>query len=296
MKCLVTGGAGFIGSHLVDRLLDEGNSVTILDNLFTGKKENVDVGASFVLGDILDPQLDYLYEDIDTVFHLAALTRPQVSILEPESFNKVNVEGTLKVVRNCVEYNSKLVFVSSSSLYGEQEQYPTPEDAVPHPMSPYALTKLIGEQYCKLYEVLDGLKANYIRPFNVFGLRQNPAGGYAAAVPAFIEALSQNKPGNITGDGEQRRDFTYVDDVVDLIIKAGESEVYGEAFNAGAGNNHSINELYNVISKVMGKDIPPKHIEPVVEPHTTLADTSKGLRLLGWTPKVSLEEGIGRML
>lgn len=297
IKCLVTGGAGFIGSHLVERLLDEGHSVTIIDNLYTGKKENVDVGASFVLGDINDPQLDYLYEEIDSVFHLAALTRPQVSILEPESFEKVNAGGTLRVVLNCVRAKvSKLVFVSSSSIYGEQEKYPTPEDAIPNPMSPYALTKIIGEQYCKLYEVLNGLKANYVRPFNVFGARQNPAGGYAAAVPKFIEALSQDKPGNITGDGEQRRDFTYVDDVVDLIIKAGESDLYGEAFNAGAGNNHSINELYEVICKAMGKNIPPNHVEAVVEPHVTLADTSKGLKLLGWTPKVSLEEGIRRML
>jgi nucleoside-diphosphate-sugar epimerase len=299
MKALVTGGAGFIGSHLVDRLLAEGHKVVVIDNFFMGKWENLQynhpnilIYPTTIMGEIAG-----LYMDVDIVFHLAALTRPQVSILEPEESTRVNIEGTLNVIRHCLKKKvKKLVFVSSSSLYGEQEKLPTPEDAVPHPMSPYALTKLVGEQYCKLYEVLEGLKANYIRPFNVYGKRQNPAGGYAAAVPAFIEALSQDKPGNITGDGEQRRDFTYVDDVVDLIIKAGESEVSGEAFNAGAGNNHSIIELYQTISDVMGKNIPPKHIPAVVEPHMTLADTSKARRILGWEPKVSLEEGIRRMV
>jgi nucleoside-diphosphate-sugar epimerase len=238
-----------------------------------------------------------LYREVDTVFHLAALTRPQVSILEPESFNKINVEGTLNVIQSCIKKGvKKLVFVSSSSLYGEQDVFPTPESATPHPMSPYALTKLVGEQYCKLYGMLNGLKANYIRPFNVYGKRQSPEGGYAAAVPKFIESLKQDKAGNITGDGEQRRDFIYVDDVVDLIVKAAETEVFGEAFNAGSGNNYSINELYETISNVMRKDIPPNYVNPVVEPHMTLADTSKARSLLGWAPKVSLEEGIRRML
>jgi nucleoside-diphosphate-sugar epimerase len=299
MKYLVTGGAGFIGSHLVERLLSEGHKVVVVDDFSMGKWENIPVNdpnlviyPTTIMGEIAG-----LYRGVDKVFHLAALTRPQVSILNPEDSTRVNVLGTLNVIQCCLKNDvKKLVFVSSSSLYGEQDQYPTPENATPHPMSPYALTKLVGEQYCKLYEVLNGLKANYIRPFNVYGSRQSPEGGYAAAVPKFIEALTSDQPGNITGDGEQRRDFTYVDDVVDLIIKASEVEVYGEAFNAGAGNNHSINELYKTISNVLGKDIPPKYIAPVVEPHMTLADTSKGLRMLGWKPKVSLEEGIRRML
>jgi len=299
MKALVTGGAGFIGSHLVDRLLAEGHKVVVIDNFFMGKWENLQynhpnilIYPTTIMGEIAG-----LYMDVDIVFHLAALTRPQVSILEPEESTRVNIEGTLNVIRHCLKKKvKKLVFVSSSSLYGEQEKLPTPEDAVPHPMSPYALTKLVGEQYCKLYEVLEGLKANYIRPFNVYGTRQSIEGGYGAAVPKFIEALGQNKPGEITGDGEQRRDFTYIDDVVELIISASETDIYGEAFNAGAGHNYSINELYQTISKVMDKDIAPKHIEAVVEPHTTLADISKAKKLLGWKPKISLEEGLRRTI
>lgn len=298
MKYICTGGAGFIGSHLVERLLFEGNKVIVIDDFSTGKmqnlpeNENLEVWNTSILSDN-----ESVYENVDVVFHLAALTRPQVSMLRPEDTTNVNVIGTLKVIRNCVKNKVKrLVFVSSSSLYGDQEVFPESENAVPNPMSPYGLSKLMGEQYCKLYEKLDGLKANYIRPFNVYGTRQSTEGGYGAAVPKFIEALGQDKAGEITGDGEQRRDFTYIDDVVDLMISASQSDVYGEAFNAGAGHNYSINELYATISKIMGKNIPAKHIEAVVEPHMTLADTSKAWSMLRWKPRIGLEEGLRRTI
>jgi UDP-glucose 4-epimerase len=298
MKTLVTGGAGFIGSHLVERLLFEGNKVIVIDDLTTGKmdnlphNDNLEVWVTSIMADN-----DEIYKNVDVVFHLAALTRPQVSMLRPEDTTEINVIGTLKVIRNCIKNKVKrLVFVSSSSLYGDQKVLPESEDATPNPMSPYGLSKLMGEQYCKLYEKLEGLEANYIRPFNVYGTRQSIEGGYGAAVPRFIEALNENKPGEITGDGEQRRDFTYIDDVVDLMISASETDIYGEAFNAGAGHNYSINELYQTVSKVMGKDIPPKHVEAVVEPHVTLADTSKAWSLLRWKPRISLEEGLRRTI
>jgi len=297
MKYLVTGGAGFIGGHLVDKLLSDGHQVTVIDNFSTGKWENLQFDHPNILiyPTTIMGEIGGLYAGVDIVFHLAALTRPQVSILEPEETTKVNVLGTLNVIRHCLRNKVKnLVFVSSSSIYGEQDELPITENALPHPLSPYALTKLVGEQYCELYRRLVGLKANYVRPFNVYGKRQNTEGGYGAAVPKFIEALKQGKSGEITGDGEQRRDFIYIDDVVNLLIKVSEAEVCGEAFNAGTGVNYSINELYQTVCKVIGKDIPPKHIPAVLEPHTTLADISKAKRLLGWEPKVSLEEGLRR--
>src|SRR5258706_11739487 len=218
MKILCTGGAGFIGSHLVERLLNEGHVVTVLENFSTSKRKNLPMDNKNlkVFGvDILDVTTNH-YQGLDIVFHLAAATRPQWSIQYPVASNVVNVEGTLKVFKNCVDNKVKrVVFVSSSSLYGFQEKLPTKETDVPYPMSPYGLQKLIGKEYAKLYERMYGLEVNCVRPFNVYGTRQNNS-GYAAAVPKFIELLSKNEPCSITGDGEQSRDFTYVDDVVDI--------------------------------------------------------------------------------
>ncbi|MFA5036106.1 MAG: NAD-dependent epimerase/dehydratase family protein [Candidatus Izemoplasmatales bacterium] len=295
MKYLVLGGCGFIGSHLVDRLVE--NEVMVLDDLSTGSLDNLPFNPNVmferrsILGDI-----GKYFEGVDVVFHLAAKTRPQESIKEPELYNKINIDGTLNVLKNCVEHKVKrLVFVSSSSLYGIQEG-PSHEDVTPNPMSPYALTKLIGEQYCRLYQRLYNLQSNYIRPFNVFGKRQPPGGGYAAVVPSFIDALKKGEQPFITGDGEQRRDFVFVEDVVDLIILASESKVYGEAFNAGLGKNVSINELYKTICTLMGKDVEPKYVEAVFEPREVLADITKAKELLGYTPKFTLEEGLRTML
>jgi len=298
-KVLVTGGAGFIGSHLTDRLLADENQVVVVDNFSTGKWENLQQHHLNILiykRSILD-DIGKLFEGVDVVFHLAALTRPQESIKEPSSYNSVNIEGTLSVLNNCHKHKIKrLVFVSSSSLYGTQETFPTPESATPIPLSPYALTKLIGEQYCKLFERLYGLEANCIRPFNVFGARQNPSGGYAAAVCKFIDMLSKGETPYITGDGEQNRDFVFVEDVIDLMILASESEVYGEAFNAGSETNITINNLYKTICSVMNKDVKPDYVPAVLEPRTTLADMSKAKKLLGWESKVSLEEGLRRII
>jgi nucleoside-diphosphate-sugar epimerase len=298
-KVLITGGAGFLGSHLTDRLLGDGHKVIVIDDFSTGKMENLQAdnrNLSIYNRSVLE-DIGNLFEGVDAVFHLAALTRPQESIKEPKLYNYVNIEGTLNILNNCRNHKVKrLVFVSSSSLYGEQDKLPTPETATPNPMSPYALTKLIGEQYCKLFERLYGLEANYIRPFNVFGPRQNPEGGYAAAVPKFIDMLKKGETPYITGDGEQNRDFVAIEDVIDLMVLASESKVYGEAFNAGSGENITINELYKTICGIMGKKVKPNYVPAVLEPRTTLADMGKARRLLGWEPKVSLKEGLERIL
>lgn len=295
MKILVTGGAGFIGSHLVDRLLAEGNQVTVIDNLNTGKKENLDLknpNLTFYHADILDG-LNFFMYGIDVVFHLAALTRPQWSIEHPIESNMVNVQGTLNIFKMAHENKVKrVVFASSSSLYGIQDVFPTPENAPVNTMSPYGLQKWMGEEYAMLFQRMYQLQVNCIRPFNVYGTRQNPTGGYAAAVPKFIDSLKKDQKCFITGNGEQSRDFTYVDDIVDMFVKASESKVSGHSFNAGGGESISINKLYEIISKLMKKDLKPEHIEAVYEPFRTLADTSKARLLLGWKPSVTIEEGL----
>lgn len=307
MNYLVTGGAGFIGSHLVNRLLKDNNKVTVLDghsdhvividNFYEGKYSNLplDPRLTVINSDILG-DIGYLFKDIDVVFHMAALTRPQWSIKYPLESNKVNIDGTVRILEHCRDNKvNRLVFMSSSSMYGETV-YPTPEDVTPHPMCPYALTKSIGEQYCKLFEELYGLKWNAIRPFNVYGPRMNPKSFYSCAVAKFIDAIREGLPINITGDGTQARDLIYIDDVVDQMILMSKSKTTGEAFNCGSGANTSINDLLATIARLMGKEVIATHISPVVEPTQTLADITKASFLLDWQPKISLEEGLRRTI
>lgn len=308
MNYLVTGGAGFIGSHLVDRLLSENNNVTVLDghsmkitvidNFREGKYENLHKDSRLTVydADILG-NIGHLFKNVDIVFHLAALTRPQWSIEHPFEANKVNVDGTLRILEHCRDNKIKrLVFMSSSNLYGDQETYPTREDATPNPMNPYALQKLIGEQYCTLFEKLYGLKSNYIRPFNVYGTRMPLTGVYTCAVAKFIDVIKKRLPLNITGTGQQARDFIYIDDLVDQLLLASTSKITGQAFNCGSGTNTPINTLMKMIADIMGEEIKPIHTPSVFEPNQTLADISKAKELLGWEPKISLEEGLRRTI
>ena len=307
MNYLISGGAGFIGSHLVERLLREDNKITVvdghsnkiivIDDFSEGKYANLPkdprltVYDANILGDI-----GHLFEGIDIVFHLAALTRPQWSMLYPFDTDRVNTGGTIKVLEHSRDHKVKrVVFMSSSSLYGENV-YPTPEDAVPNPMCPYALTKLIGEQYCQIFQKLYGLEFNAVRPFNVYGARMNPKGIYSSAVAKFIEVIYKRLPLHITGSGEQARDFVYVDDLIDQMMLMATSKVHGEAFNCGYGTNTSINDLMGIIARLMGVTIDPIHTPPVVEPTQTLGDISKAERLLGWKPKISLEEGLRKTI
>ncbi len=308
MNYLVTGGAGFIGSHLVDRLLHDDNQVTVIDghsdtvvvidNMYAGKYENLPkdprltVYDADILGDV-----GYLFKDIDIVFHLAALTRPQWSIQYPFQTNQVNVNGTIKVLQHSVEHKIKrFIFMSSSNLYGEQTMYPTAEIAKPNPMNTYALTKLVGELYCKMFEQLHGLEWNAIRPFNAYGTRMPLTGIYTSAVATFIDALKNDKPVEMFGDGNQKRDFIYIDDIIDQMILMASSKVHGEVFNCGSGENHSINELLDIISSILGKEPRPHRNPSQFEPSQTLASITKAEKLLGWRPKIGLKEGLRRTI
>jgi nucleoside-diphosphate-sugar epimerase len=292
-KILVTGGAGFIGSHLVERLLKDGHSVLVIDNLSMGRKENLPnhKNLEFQLVNILDNH-SYSYEDIDIVFHLAALTRPRESMDNPEETYEVNVNGTLKVLEHCKDKKVKrIIFVSSATVYGFQDEYPFTETVILNPVSPYGLSKSMGELYCEFYERLYGMQINIIRPFNVYGLRQRSDGEYAAAIPQFINWLKKGKQPFMRGEGKQARDFVYVDDIVDLLILAGESKLFGKIFNGGSGVTTSIKDLYWMINRLMDKNVRPDIIDAVIESETH-ADISKAKILLGWEPKFTLEEGL----
>jgi UDP-glucose 4-epimerase len=289
MKCLVTGGAGFIGSNLVDKLIEKNYEVIIIDNLSTGKKENINPKAKFYNRDISIMDNFSMFQDVDVVFHTAALARVQPSIEDPVSYDKVNVGGTLKVLKACVDYNVKrFVFSSSSSVYGDidEKDLPTSEETPLNPISPYALHKLIGEQYCKLFSEIYNLETACLRYFNVYGNRMSLEGAYKLVIPIFTEQRLNNNPMTINGDGEQRRDFTYVDDVVDANIKCAEYplELNGDIFNIGNGDSRSVNEIADMI----GGD--RKHLDPVIEPKATLANNEKAKRVLKFNPSMDIED------
>jgi len=299
MRCVVTGGAGFIGSNLVDKLIDDGHEVIIFDNYSTGKKENINPKAKFFLVDIShqpsfeNKTMKDVMTGVDVVFHLAALARVQPSIENPIEYHNTNVNGTLNLLKACVDYDVKrFVFSSSSSVYGdvEEKDLPTSEDANLNPMSPYAIHKLIGEQYCKLFSELYGLETVCLRYFNVYGERQPIEGAYTLVMGVFAQQLLNGKPMTIRGDGEQRRDFTYVGDVVDANIRCMDYplELNGDVFNIGNSDNKSVNQ----IADMMGGS--RTHIEPVIEPRATLANNSKVKRVLSWKPTEDLEKWISK--
>jgi len=291
MRTLVTGGAGFIGSNLVNQLIKNGHDVVIVDNLSTGKKDNINPKAKVWIVDISNVNEDWeeIFDNIDVVFHTAALARVQPSIENPLEYNNVNVTGTLNMLKASVDYKVKrFVFSSSSSVYGNVEQLPTSEGHSLNPMSPYALHKLIGEQYCKLFSELYDLETVSLRYFNVFGDGMSLEGAYKLVIPIFIEQRLNNKPMTIRGDGEQRRDFTYVGDVVDANIKCMDYplELNGDVYNIGNGDNRSVNQIANMI----GGDI--INVKPVIEPRETLADNSKVKKVLGWKTTMKIEDWI----
>ena len=297
MRCVVTGGAGFIGSNLVDKLIDDGHEVIIFDNYSTGKKENVNPKAKFFLVDIShQPSFEHktmndIMSGVDVVFHLAAKARVQPSIENPIEYHNTNVNGTLNMLDACRRYGVKrFIFSSSSSVYGDVEQLPTPEEHELNPMSPYALHKLQGEQYCKLFSELYDLETVCLRYFNVYGERQNTEGAYCLVMGIFAGQLLKGEPMTINGDGENRRDFTYVGDVVDANIRCMDYplELNGEVFNIGNGDNRSVNQIANLLSR----DGDRINREPVIEPKETLANNSKAKKMLGWKPTNKIEDWI----
>ncbi len=299
MKILVTGGAGFIGSHIADALVN-GHEVIVLDNLSTGKKSYVNKKARFFNADIKNfGKIKNLFNGVDYVFHAAAQARIQRSIKDPLETFENNVTGALNVLLASKSAGvKKVVYSASSSAYGEHEKMPLHEDIEIKPKNPYALSKVIGEQLCKLFSELYGLKTISLRYFNVYGPRQFDEGAYATVIGIFLKQKLANKPLTLVGKGTQRRDFTYISDVVKANILSMNSKAgNGEIINIGTGKNYSINEIAEMIlgtnideaiKKGLAGYIPPRPAEV----HETLADISEAKKLLEWQPSVSFEEGL----
>jgi len=289
MKYLVTGGAGFIGSHIVDRLIGQGHDVINVDNLSTGN--NINPTAELVNIDISERRdrikLCQSMEGVDTVFHCAALARVQPSIKNPQKYHKTNVDGTLNVLLSARDSAvRRVVYSASSSAYGDQEQMPLVESMPTAPISPYGLQKLIGEQYCFVFSKCYGLETVSLRYFNVYGERQAVGGAYSTVIGTFLKQKHDRAKLTITNNGEQKRDFTYVGDVVESNILASQSEKVGagEVINIGNGSNYSVNE----IAKIIGGET--ENIGERLEPRETLADNSLAKDRLGWTPKTDVKD------
>lgn len=292
-KAVVTGGAGFIGSHIADALIDAGYEVHVIDSLVSGKREHVPEAAIFHQLDILDTDAILpVIEGAAAVFHEAALPRVQASIDDPMGTHRANVDGTLSVLVAARDGKAgKVIFAASSSAYGNQETLPLSEDLPALPVHPYGLHKLIGEKYMELFAELYGVPTVSLRYFNVYGPRLDPEGPYALAIGRFLKLRKDGEPLTITGDGEQTRDFTHVRDIVRANLCALESNRVGkgEVINIGAGRAISINQLADLIGGER------TYVPARVEAKHTLADTSRARELLDWQPEVAVEDGIAEL-
>ena len=291
-KVVVTGGAGFIGSNLVDVLIAQNIQVIIIDDLSTGKLENINKNAVFLqhdLASISQKELINIFSDIDVVFHLAALARVQPSIEDPFPYHHVNVTATLNVLYAAHKSNvKKVVYSASSSCYGNTDIIPQSEDDPTNPLSPYGLQKYIGEQYCRMFSHVYDLDTVCLRYFNVYGERMSLEGAYCLVTGIFARQMKQGKPLTITNDGHQRRDFTYVGDVVQANILAANyhKKLKGEVFNIGNGKSISINDVADMFG---GKKV---YGEKRLEPFETLANNQKAKSILKWRPLGDLEDWI----
>lgn len=302
MNYLVTGGAGFIGSNLVEELLNKGNSVVVLDDFSTGKKQNLEPHKNNknlkVIRQSITQDLDFIFKkyNFDAIFHLAALPRVQFSIQNPDKTHFVNVNGTFNLLNYARRFETpRFVFSSSSSVYGDQPKLPLKEGFKENPMSPYALHKLFGERYCALFHKLYGVETISLRYFNVYGPRQDPKGTYATLIPKFIDLIQKNIRPTINGDGHQTRDFTYVSDVVAVNILSAltqNKKCIGEVFNIGASNSISVNDVTKYIKALFNSNIEPIHGPALIEPKHTKADIKKAKKLLDWSPKVTFSQGL----
>jgi UDP-glucose 4-epimerase len=298
MECLVTGGAGFIGSHLVDRLLADGHRVTVLDDFTTGRRDNLshhDLNRELR---IIESDITCLGDDamkfdgIDWVFHLAALADIVPSIERPLEYHRTNVSGTVVILELARKADVKrFIYAASSSCYGIPDGYPTSEAAPIRPLYPYALTKHLGEEYVLHWATTFNIPAVSLRLFNVYGPRSRTSGAYGAVFGVFLAQKLAGKPFTVVGDGTQSRDFTFVTDVVDAFIRAAESDLTGEVLNVGRGTSNSVNRLV----ELLGGEVVYIPKRPG-EPDRTLGDISKIRRLLGWEPQVPFEAGVQVML
>jgi len=293
MKYVVVGGAGFIGSNIVDKLVEQNHEVVIIDNLSTGKMENVNPKASVEYIDICNENecsaMVEIMSGADALFLLAAKARVQPSIENPVEYEINNTIGTLNVLKCASDAGvRRVVYSASSSAYGNTEKLPSKESDPVNPLSPYGAQKYYGEVMCKMFSEVYGLETVSLRYFNIYGERQNVGGAYAMVIGIFVDQLLNGKPMTIRGDGEQRRDFTYVGDVVNANILASQSENVGngEVINIGNGDNRSINDIANMIG---GDRV---NVDPVIEPKATLADNSLAEELLGWKPTKNIEDWI----
>jgi nucleoside-diphosphate-sugar epimerase len=291
-KAIVTGGAGFIGSNLVDKLIGMGIQVSVIDNFSTGKIENTNKKAHYWKQDLSTVELDELTEfmkGVDVIFHTAAKARVQPSIDDPITYNNHNVNATLNILYAAHKAGVKrVVYSASSSAYGDTTELPTPETTLTNPMSPYGLQKYIGEQYCRVFSEVYGLDTVSLRYFSVYGNRMLLEGAYCLVLGIFAKQMLEGKPLTITNNGKQRRDFTHVDDIVEANILAAtrEENFKGDVFNIGNGKNYSVNEVADMFG---GKK---SYGEKRIEPFETLADNSKVKLKLNWEPKGDLEKWI----
>jgi nucleoside-diphosphate-sugar epimerase len=301
MKALITGGAGFIGSHIASRLIGEGHEVRVLDNFSTGNRSNLaafEGDFDLIEGDMQSYERAHnAVQGCEVVFHQAALPSVPRSIQDPLTSNAANVVGTLNILLASRDSGvRRVVFASSSSIYGADRTLPKQEDRAPMPISPYAVAKLASEGYCRSFSEVYGLETVALRYFNVFGPRQDPLSQYAAVIPRFITALFEGKPPVVFGDGEQSRDFTYIDNIVDANLRAAEAEgVAGQTFNIACGERISLNRLLGEIRAIVGSDVEASYREPRQgDVKHSLADISRAREQLGYEPLVDFNEGLMR--
>jgi len=296
---LVTGGAGFIGSHLAEELSRRGERVRVVDSFITGKRQNLAhlSNVELIEGDLAELKTAHAaMAGVDYVLHQAAIPSVPRSVDDPVTSNRANIDATLSVLVAARDAGVKrVVYAGSSSAYGDTPTLPKREDMPTKPLSPYALQKLVGEQYMSMFTTLYGLETVTIRYFNVFGPRQDPSSPYSGVISVFTRALLENGPVNIYGDGEQSRDFTYVANVVDGVLRACTAQVSGMVLNVATGSRISLNELFRTLRELTGRSVNPSYLPPRAgDVRDSQADISRARRLLGYEPLVPFEEGLRR--
>ncbi len=300
MNVLVTGGAGFIGSHLVDALVGRGDSVRVLDNFFSGARENVNAETTLVEASVTDEDaVRDAVEDTEVVFHQAAHRAVLRSVEDPIATDAANVHGTITVLKAALDAGvRRVVYASSSSVYGGAETLPTPETAPTLPRSPYAVSKLAGEHYCRVFAELYEIETVALRYFNVYGPRQRPDSAYAAVIPLFIDALRTGRAPEVHGDGRQSRDFSFISDVVAANLAASVADAErcnGHAYNVAGGTSHSLLDLLDVLGQILDVEPQPAHTEPRAgDVRHTCAETREAKRDLGFECQVGFEAGLRR--